>query len=99
MEHRHYGLAEVVSDRNLCEARLGLELRPASPVSVRLDLRGVRLPTPGDGLYSPMLRQLVPAGGESPATHVGWEPDLTLRIQLGGRLLAGAGYAHLVTGR
>ena len=61
MEQRHYGLAEVFSGRYLREARLGLELRPSSPVSVGLDLRSVRLPTPGDGRYSPTLRQLVPA--------------------------------------
>ena len=96
MEYRHYGLADMLSGRYLREARLGLELLPASPVSVGLDLRSVRLSTPGDGRYSPTLRQLVPAGGESPATCVGWELDLTLRIQLGELLLAGAGYAHLV---
>lgn len=99
MEQRHYGLAEVFNDPNLGEAGLGLELRRGSLVSVRLDLREVRLATPGDGLYSPMLRQIVPAGGGSPATRVGWELDLTFRIQLGGPLLAGAGYAHLVPRR
>ena len=99
MEHRHCGLADVLSGRYLREARLGLELWPASPVSVRLDLRNVRLSTPGDDRYSPTLRQLVPAGGESPATRVGWELDLTLRIQLGEWLLAGARYPHLVLGR
>ena len=98
MEQRHYGLAEVFSDRNLRAARLGLELRPASPVSVRLDLCDVRLSAPGDGRYSPTVRQIVPTGGGSPATHVGWELDLTLRIQLGERLRAGTGYAHLVPG-
>ena len=99
MEHRHDGLAEVFSGRNLREARLGLELRPSSPFSVRLDLRDVRLSSPGDCRYSPTLRQIVPAGGGSPATRVGWELDLTLRIQLGEWLLAGVGYAHLVPGR
>ena len=99
MEQRHYGLAEVFNDPNLGEAGLGLELWPASPVAVRLDLREVRLATPGDGRCSPTLRQIVPAGGGSSATRVGWELDLTLRIQLGERLLAGAGYAHLVPGR
>ena len=99
MEQRHYGLAEVFSERNLGEAGLGLELRPPSPVSVRLDLREVRLSTPGDGLYSPTLRQIVPAGGGSPATRVGWEPHLTPRIHPHERLLAGARCPHLVPGR
>lgn len=64
-----------------------------------LRLRNVRLSTPKDGRYSPTLRQLVPSGGGSPATRVGWELDRTLRIHLRERLLAGARYPHLVPAR
>ena len=100
MEHRHYGLADVFSSRHLREARLGLELRFASPRLVSASTSAKSgWQSPGDGLYSQTLRQIVPVGGGSPATHVGWELDLTLRIQLGERLLAGAGYAHLVPRR
>ena len=42
--------------------------------------------------------ELTEASGDRDDTD-GRELDLTLRIQLGERLLAGAGYAHLAPGR
>lgn len=96
--HQHFGFADLFSGRNLREVRVGFAVQPTTQTSLRVDLRDFSLSTPGDGLYSPSLQQVVPSQTDGRATRVGVEVDLTLRARLNERLLAGSGYGHLVPG-
>ena len=96
--HQHSGFADLFSARNLREMRVGFAVQPTARTSLRVDVRNFDLSTPGDGLYAPSLRQIVPSHPGGRATRVGVEVDLTLRVQLNERLLLGGGYGHLAPG-
>lgn len=96
--HLHTGFADLFSARNLREVRLGLTVHPTTHTSLSVDVRNFDLSTPGDGLYAPSLRQIVPSHADGGATRVGIEVDLTLRVRLSERLLLGGGYGHLAPG-
>ena len=96
--HQHSGFADLFGARNLRELRVGFAVQPTTRTSFRVDVRHFGLSTPGDGLYAPSLRQIVPSHAGGRATRVGVEVDLTLRVRFNENLLAGSGYGHLAPG-
>lgn len=96
--HQHSGFADLFGARNLREARIGFAVQPTERTLLRVDVRDFGLSTPGDGLYTPSLQQIVASHAGSRATRVGVEVDLTLRVRFNERLSAGSGYGHLAPG-
>ena len=98
--HRFYGYADLIGGRNIQNVHAEISLRPATGLSVVVDVHRFWLATRMDGLYRTSLAVAVPAPtGGFETSDVGAELDLTISYRVLEWLTVGGGWSHFFRGR
>lgn len=96
--HSKYGIVDRVGWRNMHNPMVGVELKPATGLRVRLDYHSFWLASRAEALYTDGGGATV-RNGRASSSHVGQEVDLHATYQYSEQLQFQAGVGRLVAGR
>jgi len=96
--HDKLGLADQVGWKNIEVARAGVELKPASKVSMTANYLSWWLADAHDGLYNAAGALVVKVADPAAGRHVGQEADIQTVYALTPQVQLSGGYAHIFPG-
>jgi len=96
--HAKYGLADQVGWRNIHDAHIGLDLKPATKFTITGGFHDYWLASARDGLYNSSGTLVARSANGSAGRHVGEELEIYGLYSLSKAISFGAGYGRLFTG-